>query len=433
MVSKWDRLIGPESSFPVEHRILNIILLLGIFLASFGAVFFAIFNLGWLPRAVSGISVIVLAVLYYRSMQRKNYSGTALLLILIFGFGVVPLTWFTMGGIIGGTPFYALIYAAMITTLLRGRQRGVVLLCFVAMLSVLMLLQYTNPALIRSPYEQETQRFADIFFAMLTAMIAVITFFVVILNHYISEYQRSQNYLSQLEKQRMAIELSRLDRLNLIGEMAASIGHEVRNPLTTVRGFLQLFQRQPDFTAYEKRFELMIDELDRANQIITEFLSLAKNKSINLKPDNLNRIIGNIQILIQADALLMGKQFITELNDIPDLPLDENEIRQCIFNFVRNGFEAIEGEGSVVLKTFTANDEVILSIEDDGPGISPEIFAKLGTPFVTTKPQGTGLGLPVCYRIAERHGAKIEIETSPAGTTFLLKFVHRPDVDQLPL
>jgi len=422
MTDKLEKLIGAETEFPIQHRILNVILLIGIVLASLGCVFFAVFDMGSMPLPVNVTSTFIFISLYYWSMKKKQYSVIAFLLVIFFGFIVVPLMWISNGGIAGGTPYYALIYAAMITTMLRGTTRIAILACFLSMVLALMVLQYINPAAIMTPYTSEAARQLDMFFAFINAVVAILTFFVIVVGQYIKEHQRLQKYLSQLEKQKMEIEMSRLDSLNVIGEMAASIGHEVRNPLTTVRGFLQLFQRQQDFSAYAERFEVMIGELDRANQIITEFLSLAKNKAVNLKPDNLNRIIGNMNLLIQSDALLLGKQFVTELTDIPDLLLDENEIRQCVVNLVRNGFEATGDDGVVVLRTYTEQGEVVLSVQDNGQGIPSEIYAKLGTPFLTSKPQGTGLGLAVCYRVAERHHAKIKVQTGPTGTIFRIGF-----------
>ncbi|MBP2654087.1 MAG: signal transduction histidine kinase, nitrogen specific, NtrB [Firmicutes bacterium] len=417
-----ERLIVGELAFPVQHRILNIVLLLGICLATLSCVFFSLFRSGTILLFVSVTSAVTLISFYYLLFKRKNYTHTAFLAIIIFGFAVVPLMWIFRGGIYGGTPFYTLMYAAMITTLLRGKSRLVVLICFVIMLSVLIIVQFFNPSFIIVPFIGDKERYLELFFSLLIAMVTFIAFFMVILNHYTLEYQKSRTYLSQLEKQKMEIELDRLDRLNLIGEMAASIGHEVRNPLTTVRGYLQLFKQQQAFSNYQERFDIMIGELDRANLIITEFLSLAKNKTVHRKRANLNIIIGNIQLLLHADALLQGKKLTIELEDIPDLLLDENEIRQCILNFVRNAFEATGNEGIVVLKTYIEDNEVVLSVQDNGEGIPPEVYAKLGTPFLTTKHQGTGLGLPVCYRIADRHQAKIEVKNSPSGATFSIKF-----------
>lgn len=220
----------------------------------------------------------------------------------------------------------------------------------------------------------------------------------------------------------MLKEIGRLDRLNLIGEMAAGIGHEVRNPMTTVRGFLQVLQRKKEFADHCEFFQLMIEELDRANSIISEFLSLAKNKPVNLEECSLNKIILTLQPLMQADATLTNNYLETELAEIPLLPLDEKEIRQLILNLVRNGVEAMPNGGRILLRTYLEPGHVCLSVSDQGPGIPAEILANIGTPFLTTKINGTGLGLPVCYSIARRHNATLYPKSSPEGTSFIIKF-----------
>lgn len=217
-------------------------------------------------------------------------------------------------------------------------------------------------------------------------------------------------------------EMARLDRLNLIGEIAAGIGHEIRNPMTTVRGLLQIFISKEQFASEKKCFELMISELDRANEIITEFLSLSKNKAVEQRIVNLNNIIRAISPLLTADSAVADKHIVLELLDIPDIPLDEKEIRQLVFNMVRNGLEAMEPGGILTIKTYVEGDELVLLVRDQGKGIKKEVLDRIGTPFVTTKENGTGLGLAICFSIAERHNAKIDVETGPAGTTFYVRF-----------
>lgn len=224
------------------------------------------------------------------------------------------------------------------------------------------------------------------------------------------------------EKKVMENQIARLDRLNLVGEMAAGIGHEVRNPMTTVRGFLQLLANKANYAEDREHFDLMITEIDRANSIITEYLSLAKNKMLNLRSQNINHIINKLVPLLQANALISDKDIKLGLENIPDLVVDEKEISQLIINLVRNGFEATPSGGSVTIKTSIDRKEVILSVSDQGKGIPSEIMDKLGTPFVTTKENGTGLGLPICYSIATRHNATITVNTSPSGTTFFVHF-----------
>lgn len=232
------------------------------------------------------------------------------------------------------------------------------------------------------------------------------------------------------EKKALETHINRLERLGLVGEMAAGIGHEVRNPMTAVRGFLQLLANKEKYAEEREYFDLMIDELDRANSIIKEYLSLAKDKMLNLQLQNINLIINKIIPLLQADALMSDKSIKLELDlqQIPDLLVDEKEISQLVINLFRNGLEATKKGSAVIVKTCTAGEDVILSVSDHGPGIPSEILDKLGTPFVSTKENGTGLGLAICYSIATRHNAVITVDTNSTGTTFFVKFQTKPKV-----
>ncbi|WP_407309335.1 ATP-binding protein [Desulfosporosinus sp. SB140] len=216
-------------------------------------------------------------------------------------------------------------------------------------------------------------------------------------------------------------EIARLDRLNLVGEMAAGISHEIRNPLTTVRGFLQFLSNKEDIEHYKSYIALMIDELDRANSIISEFLSFGKTKPTEFKLRNLNKIVQALAPLIEADARCYDKYLELDLNDLPDLLLDEEQIRQIILNLARNGLEAMDPGKTLTIKTTAIDDTVILAVKDQGKEIEPRILEKLGTPFFTTKEHGTGLGLATCFGIAARHNGNLVITTGSSGSTFSLK------------
>lgn len=223
------------------------------------------------------------------------------------------------------------------------------------------------------------------------------------------------------EREMLEKEMSRLDRLNLIGEMAAGIAHEIRNPMTTVHGFLQMGKIKNQQLPLEY-INLMIEELDRANNIIKEFLTLAKNKTSDKTKQSLNQIIETILPLINAEAILAGKRVQHNLLKCPDLSLDEKEIRQLFLNLALNGLEAMDSGGTITVSTYCNEDDVILEIKDSGRGIEPEVLDKIGTPFFTTKEHGTGLGLAVCYSIADRHNAHIKVHTGSKGTTFSIYF-----------
>ncbi len=239
-----------------------------------------------------------------------------------------------------------------------------------------------------------------------------------------------QGYLVALEgiirdiTQRKKLEqmASAFDRMNMVGNMAATVAHEIRNPMTTVRGYLQVLGRKEKYQTDKDKFELMIEEIDRANNIIREYLSLSCEKFVSLKKCSLNTIIEALFPLIQAGANSSKVYATLNLNDIPEQLLDENEIRQLILNLVRNSIEAMPEGGNMVITTFLADNLAVLSISDQGPGIPQDILEHLGTPFFTTKATGTGLGLPICYQIAHRHNASIKIDTNAKGTTFFVHF-----------
>jgi len=224
------------------------------------------------------------------------------------------------------------------------------------------------------------------------------------------------------ERIRLDAELTRLDRLNLVGEMAASIAHELRNPMTTVRGFLQLLSSKPELHGYKHFTDIMIEEIDRANGIITTYLSLART-SVTTRSCDLSTLVQSFSPILDAEALMHDIRIIYNLADaVPRVNLNEAEIKQLLANLVKNAIESMPPSRSVTISTLRTKAGVSLVVADQGPGIPSELLPKLGTPFVTTKENGTGLGLAVCYRIAERHGARINVDTSSAGSVFTIDF-----------
>lgn len=221
---------------------------------------------------------------------------------------------------------------------------------------------------------------------------------------------------------RLEKEIAQLDKLNTIVELASVISHEVRNPMTTVMGFLQLLYNKIKDNETKEYFEIMLEEMGRVNSILQEFNMIGKNKESVRARYNLNTIIRSLAPLLEADAIFQSKTMVFNLNPIPDLLVDGNEIRQLILNLTRNALEAMDQNGRVTIKTSMADDKVVLSVKDQGKGIASENLEKLGTPFFSTKESGTGLGLYVTYEIVQRHMAHIDVETGPQGTVFSIIF-----------
>lgn len=224
-------------------------------------------------------------------------------------------------------------------------------------------------------------------------------------------------------------ELLRLCSLDLVGQMAAGISHEVRNPLTTIKGFLQVLGRKSAYAGDKDVIELMLSEIDRATGIISQFLSVAKATPDDAKMADLNATIANLCPLLENICLEHGKDLALCTDPgIPRLLLNEKEIRQLLLNLVNNALDAMETQGrQITVGTIAlSRREIVLFVKDEGAGIPADIIGKIGTPFPTTKDSGTGLGLATCYAIARRNNAAIEFSTSPAGTTFTVRFKIRP-------
>ncbi|QGT98629.1 hypothetical protein SYNTR_0036 [Candidatus Syntrophocurvum alkaliphilum] len=212
--------------------------------------------------------------------------------------------------------------------------------------------------------------------------------------------------------------LVKMQNLNLIGSMAAGIAHEIRNPMTTIRGFLQLLENNEN----SETIKLMIEELDSANKIIKDFLLLSKANSFKLLKQDLNDLIISLYPLIISNADYYNINVELELKEIPNLSLDEIQIRKLIINLIQNSIESMQGEGKIIIKTYMDINNVTLCIKDEGHGIDSSIKDMVDIPFFTTKDDKIGLGLSICYYIAKNHNAELTFDSNNLGTNFYLKF-----------
>jgi signal transduction histidine kinase len=225
------------------------------------------------------------------------------------------------------------------------------------------------------------------------------------------------------EEEKIRTELDHVERLTLVGQMAAGITHEIRNPMAVVRGFLQLM-REKSPGELDSYYQIVMEELDRANGIINDFLSLAQSRISDKEVVQLHHIIEELSPLLWADANLRGQSL--ELSYSPSLPLlklNVREIKQLILNLARNGMEAMDAKGVLTLETQVNGNKIELKIRDTGSGIPQDKLENLFVPFFTTKSQGTGLGLPLCLSITERHNGTIKVDSAVGkGTEFTVAF-----------
>jgi two-component system sporulation sensor kinase A len=213
--------------------------------------------------------------------------------------------------------------------------------------------------------------------------------------------------------------LRKSDKLTVVGELAAGIAHEIRNPLTSIKGFVQLMK--PDMDSLHS--EIILSEMDRIESIITEFLVLAKpHQDTVFQHRNVNEFIKQTITLLDSEANLNNVQFETTLRQVPDILCEGNQIKQVIINVIKNAIESMLHGGLVTVET-GAHDEgyVFIKVTDQGVGISEDRLARLGEPFYSNKEKGIGLGLMVSLKIIENHHGNITFEsTLDFGTTVTL-------------
>ncbi|KPC97955.1 Sporulation kinase E [Geobacillus sp. BCO2] len=221
------------------------------------------------------------------------------------------------------------------------------------------------------------------------------------------------------ERKEMELQLRKSDTLNVVGELAAGIAHEIRNPMTALKGFIQLLQGSIDGD-YSMYFNVIMSELKRIESIITEFLVLAKPQAVQYRQNDICKIMQDTIDLISAQAMMHNVQIIADFErGLPPVYCEPNQLKQVFINILKNAIEVMPKGGDITVRIVRADCYVRISITDQGCGIPKDKIKKLGEPFYTTKERGTGLGLMVSYKIIEEHQGKIEVESEVGvGTTF---------------
>ncbi|MFC0561494.1 ATP-binding protein [Halalkalibacter alkalisediminis] len=207
------------------------------------------------------------------------------------------------------------------------------------------------------------------------------------------------------------------DKLSAVGELAAGIAHEIRNPLTSIQGFLQFIK--PNYEE-EKYFDIMLSEIERIKLIVGEMLILSKPQAEKRDMKDVREICQRIIDLFVSEANLNDVQIMTEFDaEIPEIWCEENQLKQVFVNILKNAIESMENGGQILVQIMKKDDShIMIRFVDEGMGIDKERMKRLGEPFYSTKEKGTGLGLMVSYRIIEHHNGKLEISSDKnQGTT----------------
>ncbi|MBE7150967.1 PAS domain-containing protein [Bacillus mycoides] len=219
--------------------------------------------------------------------------------------------------------------------------------------------------------------------------------------------------------------LSKSDTLAAIGQLAAGVAHEVRNPLTVIKGFIQLFQINKE--DQEKYFDLMISEIERIEAILQVFLSIAKTDEPPTEKNNIYQVFKNVVSLINTKKIMTNIQveLFVDSNE-PIIECSENQLTQVFINILQNSIEAMPDGGKISIHMKEMNEDgVIIDVVDEGIGIPKERIKRLGEPFYSTKEKGTGIGLMLSYKIIESHQGTISIKSDVGVGTKVTIFLPK--------
>lgn len=233
------------------------------------------------------------------------------------------------------------------------------------------------------------------------------------------ERETFQILIRDITEQKKAEEIMhRTEKLSVVGQLAAGIAHEIRNPLTAIKGFTQLLKKEEhNDNAY---LEVMLSELERIEDIVSDLLILAKPQPSKMEKVDIGLLLEDTVDLFSSEAILHNVEIITEIELAdPYIKGESNKLKQVFINLLKNAIEAMPDGGKITVSAIrTSNGRVVAKIKDEGIGIPEERIPNLGEPFYSTKEKGTGLGLMICNRIIKNHGGTMSIESEiNKGTT----------------
>ncbi len=233
---------------------------------------------------------------------------------------------------------------------------------------------------------------------------------------------------AHLELKRAQEKLLQREKLAALGEMAASVAHEIKNPLVSIGGYTRRLHKKLNNGLHEKRYtDAIIKEVGRLEEILNDILYFSKATKVVLEKLDVNRIIDETLTGMEDELKTQGIEVEKSLDgNLPKIPCDYQEIKQVFINLITNARDAMEGGGRLTVKTAPFSQEgrdyIGIEIGDTGGGIPSEVLHNIFNPFFTTKGWGTGLGLAICHRIVDGHGGVIEVNNDPGrGVTFTVK------------
>jgi two-component system sensor histidine kinase HydH len=229
------------------------------------------------------------------------------------------------------------------------------------------------------------------------------------------------------EIKRLENKIKRAEKMAAIGKIAAGIAHEIRNPLSSIRGFAKFLQHSLNERPKEREYaEVIVIEMDRINKVITDLLTFASPLTPDLAPCNINQLLEHVALLVKPDVQSREIEIrMNILSQIANIWLDESHMTNAVLNLLLNAIDAVERGGTIEVGANIDTAEKILNIwvEDDGKGISTELKEKIFDPYFTKREKGTGLGLPIVNKIVENHQGKVSVDSPPPGKSRGSRFI----------
>ena len=223
----------------------------------------------------------------------------------------------------------------------------------------------------------------------------------------------------------MLDQLKNAEKLNAINQLAASVAHEIRNPMTTINGFLQMLKDEDNLTKDQHMYiSISLTELDRTHNIINDFLSLSRPSNIHTGIFSVSTSLIEIADFMRPYSAYSNVEIIVHIDENLTMIGNRSEFSSLILNFLKNGIESMEHKGGKLhLISFLKDNMVIIKIKDEGCGLTHEQLKQLGQPYYSTKTKGTGLGLMISFDIIKRMNGKHEVYSKlDEGTCFILQF-----------
>jgi PAS domain S-box-containing protein len=230
------------------------------------------------------------------------------------------------------------------------------------------------------------------------------------------------------EQKKEEYSMIRSEKLAAVGKLAAGMAHEIRNPLTPLRGFCQILREKYKGDRYY--FDIMLTELDRINMIVSDFMTLSKPQITEFKKKNINNILQSVISILETQATLNNVSIVSTYDELPSIYCEESQLKQVFVNVINNAIHAMPSGGEIKVSTkMKLNGYILASIQDEGIGIPEDIIQRVGEPFFTTKENGNGLGLMISRKIIENHHGLFKISSKQKQGTTIDIYLPIPNAD----